>query len=286
MNIGVIGNGTVGHALSRCYMESHTVRVWDVVPEKATHSLNEVLRSDIVFLTLPTPQKAGSLECDLSTIEDFCNMLGGSVPNGNYVLRSTVPIGTTKALRKKYSLPNLVHSPEFLTARCAVTDAMLPARNIIGWKFAGKEWWECSPCGKILESLYLDRFPGIPVHTISSDESEAVKLFCNAFFATKIAFFNEINLLSEKMGLDWPTVLNGMLSDGRISHSHTQVPGPDGSYGFGGACLIKDLAMLGHQFNAALEATENLDPRCDGTMDLLNTVFWRNRESHRERKAQ
>lgn len=96
----------------------------------------------------------------------------------------------------------------------------------------------------MLNRLYKSRFPGVPLYMMTSDESEAVKLFTNGFFAVKIAFFNEVRALADKLGLDWERVLGGVLSDGRISHNHTQVPGPDGQRGFGGACLPKDLANL------------------------------------------
>ena len=82
---------------------------------------------------------------------------------------------------------------------------------------------------------------------MSSDESEAVKLFQNSFFAVKVAFWNECNQLASKLGLDWQVVMNAILADGRISPSHTNVPGPDGKYGFGGECLPKDLASLASQ---------------------------------------
>ncbi len=79
---------------------------------------------------------------------------------------------------------------------------------------------------------------------MSSDESEMVKLMTNSFFAVKVAFFNECRCLADKLKMRWEDVVKGVLSDGRISHSHTKVPGPDGRFGFGGACLPKDLSML------------------------------------------
>lgn len=265
MKIGVVGGGTVGHATARCFMEHGEVRVYDTVPERRTHSLTEVTSCDLVFVCLPTPpikerqkladeimtepgeavlpcdfsRPAGTTAgCDLSYIEDFFEWHRGF--KANFVLRSTVPIGTTRRLAEKYDLPNLVHSPEFLTARCAVTDAQIPARNIIGYSSD----WQASKTGHPIESLYYSRFPGVPCLAMSSDESEAVKLFQNGFFAVKVAYFNEINSLATKLGLNWEVVVSAILADGRIAHSHTKVPGPDGNYGFGGACLPKDLDNL------------------------------------------
>lgn len=233
MKIGVVGGGVVGQAVARTYLEHAEVKVYDVVKTKATHSFDETLQCDLVFVCLPTPQKAAALTVELSALETFFRAVRGK--HTNLVLRSTVPIGLTGALRAKYNLPNLVHSPEFLTARCANTDAQIPARNIIGGP-------TCD-CRTVLFDLYDRRFPGVPIFVMESDESEAVKLIVNGFFAVKIAFFNEIRSLTDERGMNWESVIAGVLSDGRISHSHTKVPGPDG-FGFSGACLPKDLANL------------------------------------------
>lgn len=247
MRIGIIGNGTVGHATARVFMEQHEVRVWDVIGTKCTHSLRDtIVCSDIVFVCLPTPQLNDSGECDLTALEYLFS--GARDSQTNFVIRSTVPIGTTRKLSNKYGLPNICHSPEFLTARCAVVDAMTPSRLLIGdLCYRRNASLGSSPCGSMLWDLYHTRFPGVPVLCMDTEESEAVKLFTNAAFAVKVAFFNEINHLAQRLRLDWGTILEGMLTDGRITHSHTQVPGPDGKYGFGGACLPKDLAMLVHQ---------------------------------------
>ncbi len=247
MKVGIVGAGVVGRATARTYLEYvEEVRVYDVIPERKTHSLSQILGCDIVFVCLPTPQKPNSLEMDLSAIEQFFTDLtrfGSGPVTTNLVLRSTVPIGTTKRLRGWYKLSNLVHSPEFLTARVAVTDAMLPARNIIGQPGLTSVA-DGNKCFFTLEQLYKKRFPGVPCFLMDSDESEAVKLILNSFFSLKVAYFNCVKQLSDKLGLDWQRVLEGILSDGRVGFGHTQVPGPDGRLGFGGACLRKDLACL------------------------------------------
>lgn len=246
MKLGIVGAGVVGRATARCFMENSEVRVYDVMKERATHSLEEVLESELVFLCLPTPQKEGSLECDTSAIDDFfkkLNLTSLTAGRGNFVLRSTVSIGTTRRLREHYGVDNLVHSPEFLTARCAVTDAQIPARNIVGGAGFGAREERFDPTHPLVD-LYIKRFPGVPIHLMTSDESEAVKLFLNSFFAVKVSYFNEVRELTDKLGLDWDSVLAGVLSDGRIAHAHTQVPGPDGKYGYGGSCLPKDIANL------------------------------------------
>lgn len=257
LTIGIIGNGVVGNATARTWMEHAEVRVYDTNPLRRTHTWEQVLSCHVVFLCLPTPPYSSQRippgaapvnqseyegefiynECDITEIEKVCTALKDDQPNGTYALRSTVPIGTTKNLKISYKLPNLVHNPEFLTARCAVTDAQTPARNIIGGEII---------TGTDLRRLYQLRFPGIPVHCLTSEESELVKLTQNSFFAVKVAFFNEIRALSDKLHLRWEIVLEAILSDGRIAHSHTKVPGPDGKYGFGGSCLPKDLGNMIH----------------------------------------
>ena len=248
MKVGIVGNGVVGHATARCFIEHvEEVRVYDVVKEKATHTLQDALECDLIFICLPTPAKEDG-SCDVSAIEKFfLEQVDVRLPdNRNYILRSTVPIGTTKRLAQLYNLINLVHSPEFLTARCAVTDAQLPARNIIGDTKARRDGEVMSEAAVLLRDLYQQRFPGVPIHLMTSSESEAVKLFQNSFFAVKVAFFNECQQYAEMMGLNWERVLAAILADGRIAHSHTKVPGPDGKYGFGpdtpNACLPKDIA--------------------------------------------
>lgn len=251
MKIGVIGGGVVGHATARTYMEYGEVKVYDEQWEKATATLTDTLDSDIIFLCVP--------ETGLDTL---CNTLWSEKPNGNYVLKSTVEIGRTRELSKTYSLPNMVHSPEFLTARCAIADAQVPARNIVGVTHSGEALavWKAKPfiarnsyewARHPIFNLSQRRFPHIPLLLMTSEESEATKLIQNAFFAVKVSFFNEVQQLCVKHGLDWATVLNALLADGRISPSHTKVPGPDGKYGFGGACLPKDLNMLRRLLNEA-----------------------------------
>ncbi len=245
MKIGIIGGGVVGQATARSYLEHvDEVRVYDTVKERRTcgHPLDVLEWADLVFVCLPTPQKKDDLACDTSVISNFFDWLDNGCRKVNYVLRSTVPIGYTKYLAERYKLPNLVHSPEFLTARCATVDAQLPTRNIIG--NPGLPYKNDGNCVDVLCALYRKRFPHVGVFLMSSDESEAVKLFQNSFFAVKVAYWNEVHCLATKLGLDWDVILEAILADGRIHPSHTKVPGPDGKFGFGGTCLPKDLANL------------------------------------------
>lgn len=239
MRIGVVGNGVVGNATALAFSHAHEVRITDRIRSKETHQLSDVLECDVVFLCLPTPQEENSLVCDTSAIDGFFQYgIPSRFKSVNFVLRSTVPIGYTRRMRETWNLPNLVHSPEFLTARTAVEDAANPTRLIVGSS-------ELQPnCMSPVCYLYEERWPNIHIHYMTSDESEAVKLFQNSFSAVKIAYFNEIRCLSDKLGLDWDRCLSALLAGGWINKMHTQVPGHDGKRGYGGNCLPKDIANL------------------------------------------
>lgn len=233
MRLGIIGGGTVGRATARTYLEwVDEVRVFDLKHECRTHDLMTTLDTDLIFLCLP--------EASLEKFLQACDHLGK-----HWVIKSTVPIGFTARMAKKFSI-DVVHSPEFLTERCAFVDAQTPTRNIVGYP----NQIISSKTGERLRNLLLTRFPGVAYLSMTSDESEAVKLFQNAFFATKVSFFNELYCLARELDLNWDYVLAGILADGRIAHSHTKVPGPDGQFGFGGKCLPKDLQTLLEGFRA------------------------------------
>ena len=100
---------------------------------------------------------------------------------------------------------------------------------------------------------------------MKSIESESVKYIANCFFATKVSFFNEIHLLIEKIGLDWNSIIEGVMGDRRIGHSHYQVPGHDGDKGFGGTCFPKDINALIATFEK-----NGIDPK------VLKSVWSRN----------
>lgn len=249
MKLGVIGGGVVGKATARCFLEHvEEVRVYDLVKELSTHSKSDTLASDLVVVCLPES------EC-----EDFFRRC----PSGMYVLRSTVPVGFTKRISEEQHHSNLVHWPEFLTERCALTDAQMPARNVVGLPF----YPDSNLSASLLFDLLRRRFPGVPLHLATSDESEAIKLMTNSFFAAKVSLFNEFRSFCDRKGMNWQRVLEGVLADGRIAHSHTQVPGPDGKRGYGGKCLPKDLHSL---IRCMMETDLLLAP-------ILNAVQVRNR---------
>jgi UDPglucose 6-dehydrogenase len=240
MKIGIIGRGFVGNAIFQGLNHYYDLSVYDVDPKKSTHTFEEVIESDVVFLSVPTPMHKETGDCDLSYIESVFDKVlevSGRNESCTFVIKSTVPVGTTDRLNEKYNQKiNIIHSPEFLTARTALTDFICPSRHILGGHPA-------RGLHKVKE-IYESRFPGVPCLVMTSNESEFVKYFANCFFATKVSFFNEMRVFSDAKGFDWETIMNGVMSDGRIGISHFQVPGFDGDFGFGGTCFPKDINAL------------------------------------------
>lgn len=235
--VGIIGHGVLGSAISHGFGLSATLKIYDQNPLKSIDTMEDVCQSELVFLCLPSPMKRkDGGGTDLAIIESVCKKLATyEYTKPIYVLKSTVPIGTTQRLNNEYGI-KIVHSPEFLTSRNAIIDFLSATRTIIGGR---TDWVE--PVAK----LFKDRFPGQSIMAMSSDESEAVKYVINSFFAVKVLFFNEVKLGLEKAyNLDWNKVLGGVLTDGRIGISHYQVPGHDGKLGVGGLCLAKDLCSI------------------------------------------
>ncbi len=222
--IGIIGCGFVGKAVAKGFAQFCNIKIYDIDARKATHSFVEVIDCSFVFLCLPTPMiSAEGGRANLTIIEkciDDINNVKSRNEESIFILKSTVPIGTTKRLSEQYEDLYLVHCPEFLTARSAIVDFICPARNIVGS--------EGSKEGNKVIDLLKERFPGTPCLPMTSQESETVKYMANCFFATKVMFFNEMKLFIDKRGLAWDRILGGVMSDGRIGTSHYEVPGHDG----------------------------------------------------------
>ena len=242
--IGIIGRGFVGTAvefgfspMTGCDAE---VRSYDINPAKSINTLEETVNeSDFIFVSVPTPSNVdGSMNIDVleSALSDIEKV---NKRKGNIVLiRSTILPGTTGRLAKKFTKLNIVFNPEFLTERSAKYDFINQSRFIIGGRKRNT--------ARVAE-LFRWRFgDSTPIIETNFDTAEMTKYMNNCFFATKISFLNEMYNISRKQGnIDWDMAIEGFVRDGRIGHSHLNVPGPDGKLGFGGSCFPKDmLAMI------------------------------------------
>jgi len=234
-NIGIVGNGFVGNAIYQNLKNIYNVKVYDIDKNKSLNELNEIYECDLVFVCLPTPMiSAEGGKCNLSIVDNFFK----TVPNSCkslFVIKSTIPIGTTQKIRDDRKDLKICHNPEFLTAANAIEDFKNSDRNIIGGDPEET---------KLLHDLLFEFFPNSKIIVTSSDESETIKYFSNVFLATKVAFFNILFDVSNTYKMNYDNLVFGICTDNRIGFSHSKVPGPDGDRGFGGTCFPKDISSL------------------------------------------
>ena len=226
--LGVIGHGYVGESQSFAFSPSFDVRVYDKDSLKSTHSLNEVLDSDFIFVCVPTPMKKDGSQ-DLSFVESFFKT---AKEGPIYIIKSTIIPGTTNLLNEKFKNLKIVFSPEFLTERTAKLDILTQTRIILGG--------DKNLTSKV-KKIYDIRFKNKTIIETDSLTAEYIKYMNNTFFASKVSIMNEFYRLANHLGVDWETALYGFVSDQRIGDSHLNVPGPDGKLGFGGTCFPKDI---------------------------------------------
>ena len=258
--IGIVGNGFVGNAVYQNFRDKTICKVYDVDKNRSLNTLGEVINCDFIFVCLPTPMKAGG-ECDLTIINDFFDKLPECIP-ATFVIKSTIPIGTTKTFTEKH---NVIHNPEFLTARNAIQDFANNERNIVGG--------DIDLCVDFV-TMFEKHFPNIPSIITTSDESEAIKYFSNTFLAYKVAYFNKIYDMCKAVGMDYDTVREGIIADSRIGESHTKVPGIDNDRGFGGTCFPKDINSLIKQMESHQIDAEMLKKVWEYNQSIRSVVDW------------
>lgn len=242
--IGIVGKGFVGSAVQHGFSPNvgcdAEVRVYDKDPSKSLNSLDETInKSDFVFVSVPTPSKKDG-SADLRILQSALNDIAHICTNTETIIliRSTIIPGTTRNLQQKFKNLKLVFNPEFLTERSANFDFINQSRSIFGGK---KE-----NTSKVAD-LFRWRFgESLSILETNFESAELIKYMANTFFATKISFLNDMKLLSEKSNANWDDVIEGFVRDGRIGHSHLNVPGHDGKYGFGGVCFPKDMQAIIH----------------------------------------
>lgn len=234
--VGIIGLGFVGSAINSSLEMTMHSRLTLVDPAKGyTDKIEDCVNCTGIFVCVPSPMGDDG-SCDTSILESVLTQLKDVGYNGVIISKCTAPPDVYERLNAEY--PNLVHAPEFLTAANAVSDYENGSFAMIGGRVPAYQR-EAERIIRISQSLL-----GENVVYCSIGEAALAKYTINSFLATKVIFMNEIYNLSQKLGLRYEVVASMYTMDPRIGKSHTVVPGPDGAFGFGGACFPKDTAAL------------------------------------------
>lgn len=246
-SVGIIGGGFVGGAVASGFCLYADVKVYDIDKGKRTHTFEEVVEQDIIFVCLPSPMcKDGSV--DTSIVSTTLALISDKIPSYKpVVLKSTVPPEDLNRWSLTWAKDfKLVFNPEFLTERTAKLDFQQANRIIFGiergnLQLTTHDNMQVDVGLNGLDALFRKRFPGVPFYWTSYTAAALVKYFTNTFFCTKISLFNEFAQICEQLDVPYDKVIEMVLMDYRIGRSHWMVPGTDGKKGFGGSCFLKDI---------------------------------------------
>ena len=238
-NIGIIGLGFVGNAILKSFkIKNYQVEGYDKYKDGGIGKLENMFKKKILFLCLPT-QYNNTTKCyDISSIDETCQILKNKNFKGYILIKSTIVPNTTKNLSYKYGL-KLIHNPEFLSEDSAFHDFHNQKHIVLG---KGTNISDIEL--KNIANFYYSAFPNSIISLVESTESEAMKIFLNSFYATKIQFFNELFLLCQNIDCNYELIKELMLKNGWINPMHTNVPGKDGKLSYGGNCFPKDTNAL------------------------------------------
>ena len=228
--IGIIGVGMVGGSLRNYFQKKDNYEVFLYDKGQNLGSINEINKADFIYVCVPTPYKK-DIGCDMSIVEEVIGYLHGSKI---IIIKSTIEPGTTSRLQKKFLKHKILFNPEFLTEMTADQDMSYPDRQIVGYT---KQSYGVAK--EILLQLPLAPFERI----MPATSAEMIKYAGNCWFATKVAFANQLYDLCQKVKTDYKNVLEGMSADKRIGRTHLKIF-HKGYRGFGGACLPKDSKAL------------------------------------------
>ncbi len=230
MKIGIVGLGYVGKAVAHTHRNQELI-VRDPKLGDSSASLQKIKTCDAIYVCVPTPMLNDG-HCDDSYIKSVLNELNDY--KNVIIAKSTVPPGVYIRLQDHYS--NLVHVPEFLTAANATQDYETSTWVLIG---GNKKY--CDVAKTIIKSSTIQ---ATNYHITDIATASLFKYMANAFMATKVTFMNDLYHLANAVGVDWKEVKELAKNDPRLGSSHWEVPGPDGQFGYGGACFPKDVSAI------------------------------------------